>query len=125
MKVVKISIAVFLTVILVAVGGFKLYDYIGAAEFYNNSEKVFKTPGVNNSNFVPQGMTYDEESYLLDSIKQIKKEVHENNIMLNQMVEVINNWLINANQENENDFGRNVIANLISSFIDIGLLNKR
>ena len=62
MKVVLISIAVFLTVILVAVGGFKLYDYIGAAEFYNNSEKVFKTPGVNDSNFVPQGMTYDEAS---------------------------------------------------------------
>ena len=62
MKVVLISIAVFLALILVAVGGFKLYDYIGAAEFYNNSEKVFKTPGVNDSNFVPQGMTYDEES---------------------------------------------------------------
>ena len=62
MKVVLISVAVFLAVILVAVGGFKLYDYIGAAEFYNNSEKVFKTPGVNDSNFVPQGMTYDEAS---------------------------------------------------------------
>lgn len=62
MKVVLISIVAFLAVILVAVGGFKLYDYTGAAEFYNNSEKVFKTPGVNNSNFVPQGMTYDEES---------------------------------------------------------------
>ncbi|MBR2380998.1 MAG: hypothetical protein IKA84_00690 [Clostridia bacterium] len=62
MKVVLISIAVLLAVILLAVGGFKLYDYIGAAEFYNNSEKVFKTPGVNDSNFVPQGMTYDEGS---------------------------------------------------------------
>lgn len=62
MKVVLISIAVLLAVILLAVGGFKLYDYVGAAEFYNNSEKVFKTPGVNDSNFVPQGMTYDEES---------------------------------------------------------------
>ena len=62
MKGVLIAITVFLIVILVAVFGFKLYDYIGASEFYNNSEVAFKTPGVNNSNFVPQGMTYDEES---------------------------------------------------------------
>ena len=61
MKGVLIGIAIFLAVILVAVGGFKLYDYIGASEFYNNSEAVFKTPGVNDSNFVPQGMTYNEE----------------------------------------------------------------
>ncbi len=61
MKGVLIGIAIFLAVILVAVGGFKLYDYIGAAEFYNNSEAVFKTPGVSDSNFVPQGMTYNED----------------------------------------------------------------
>ena len=61
MKGVLIGITIFLAVILVAVGGFKLYDYLGAAEFYNNSEAVFKTPGVNNSNFVPQGMTYIPE----------------------------------------------------------------
>lgn len=61
MKGLLIGIAVFLAIILLAVGGFKLYDYIGAAEFYNNSEAVFKTPGVNDSNFVPQGMTYIPE----------------------------------------------------------------
>ena len=61
MKGVLIGIAIFLAVILVAIGGFKLYDYIGAAEFYNNSEVVFKTPGVNDSNFVPQGMSYIPE----------------------------------------------------------------
>lgn len=66
MKGVLIGITIFLAVILVAVGGFKLYDYLGAAEFYNNSEAVFKTPGVNNSNFVPQGMTYipEKETFL-------------------------------------------------------------
>lgn len=61
MKGVLIGITIFLVVILVAIGGFKLYDYIGAAEFYNNSEAVFNTPGVTDSNFVPQGMTYIEE----------------------------------------------------------------
>ena len=61
MRGVLIGIAIFLAVVLVAVLGFKLYDYIGAYEFYNNSEVIFKTPGVNDSNFVPQGMTYIEE----------------------------------------------------------------
>ena len=58
MRGVLIGLAIFLAVILVAVLGFKLYDYIGAFEFYNNSDVVFKTPGVDDSNFVPQGMAY-------------------------------------------------------------------
>ena len=62
MKHVLIALAVILGILLVAVLGFKLYDYIGAAEFYNNSEVVFATPGVYDSNFVPQGMTYDEKA---------------------------------------------------------------
>ena len=62
MKHVLIALAVILGILLVAVLGFKLYDYIGAAEFYNNSEVVFATPGVVDSNFVPQGMTYDEKA---------------------------------------------------------------
>ena len=62
MSKVLVVLAVFLAVILVAVLGFKLYDYIGAADFYNNSDVVFATPGVVDSNFVPQGMTYDAES---------------------------------------------------------------
>lgn len=55
-------LAIFLAVILAVLLGFKLYDYIMAFEFYNNSEVVFATPGVNDSNFVPQGMTYDAET---------------------------------------------------------------
>lgn len=62
MSKILVVLAVFVAIILVAVLGFKLYDYIGAADFYNNSEVVFATPGVADSNFVPQGMTYDEES---------------------------------------------------------------
>lgn len=61
MRHILIALAVLVSILLVAVLGFKLYDYIGAAHFYNNSEVVFKTPGVNDSNFVPQGMTYDTE----------------------------------------------------------------
>ena len=61
MRGVLIGIIVFLIIILVAVLGFKLYDYICAFDFYNNSEAVFETPGVDDSNFVPQGMTYVPE----------------------------------------------------------------
>lgn len=70
-------------------------------------------------------MTYEEESYLLDSIEQIKKETHENNVMLRQIVKVINTYLARHHQENEDDFNRNVLANLISSTIDINRLFKR
>ena len=70
-------------------------------------------------------MTYEEESYVLESIEQIKKETHENNVMLKQIINVINAYLARHHQENEEDFGRNVLANLISSTIDINRLFKR
>ena len=70
-------------------------------------------------------MTYDEESYILDSITQIKAEVCQNNMMLKDLCHVVNVYLANHHQENEDDFGRNVLANLISSSIDIGSLFRK
>lgn len=64
-------------------------------------------------------MTYKEEQYILDSIDQIKEETHLNNLMLCDICEVINVYLANHHKENEDDFGRNVLANLISQFIDL------
>ena len=63
-------------------------------------------------------MIYDEESYILDSILQIKAEVHENNLMLSQLCSVVNTWLSNHHRENEDDFGRNVLANIVSNIFD-------
>ena len=60
-------------------------------------------------------MTIEEESYIIDSIKQIKKETHENNIMLKHIIQYLNHQTMFAEQENMNDFGRNVLANLISN----------
>ena len=34
-------------------------------------------------------MTYKEESYVLDNVKQIAKETHENNIMFRRIIKVI------------------------------------
>ena len=82
-------------------------------------------------------MTYDEESYVLDTLKEIQetirspefkqliKETHENNIMLGQIIKVINTWIKHHQQENANDFNINVIANLISSRLDFNKIFKR
>lgn len=63
-------------------------------------------------------MTRKEERRLLT-------EVHENNIMLHQICEVINVYLGRHHQENEDDFNRNVLANFISSGFDFGRLGRR
>lgn len=75
-------------------------------------------------------MTYKEESYVLDTLKEIQdfirspafkqhiKETHENNIMLKQIIKVINTWIKHHPQENVNDFNMNVIANLISNIFE-------
>lgn len=76
-------------------------------------------------------MTSKEEDYVLDilediqdtirspAFKQLLRETHENNIMLKQIVKVINTYVANHHNENEDDFVRNVLANLISNKIDL------
>lgn len=64
-------------------------------------------------------MTRDEEIELLDNLERIRDETHENNIMLRQIVGFINHTILNARKENEDDFGRNVLANLISTNLNI------
>lgn len=82
-------------------------------------------------------MTYTEESYVLDTLKELKekirgmpleqliREIHENNMMLKQIIKVINTWLSHHNQENSNDFDRNVLANIISQVFDINKFIKK
>ena len=76
-------------------------------------------------------MTYNEATNLLNDIEDIKevirsptfdqllKETHENNIMLKEIIKFNNTYLSNHNNENDNDFFRNVLANLISNGINI------
>ena len=49
--------------------------------------------------------------------RQLLEEVHENNIMLHQICDVINVYLGRYHRENEDDFGRNVVANIVSKII--------
>ena len=69
-------------------------------------------------------MTYNEETEVLDSIERIKKKVNENNKMLRSIIKVLNYYLANAKNENEQDFGRNILANMISNMIDIGKFKR-
>ena len=69
-------------------------------------------------------MTYKEESYLLDTINGIAVEVHENNLMLRDICKVVNTYLANHNSENEDDFGRNILANMISNALELRGLGK-
>ena len=64
-------------------------------------------------------MTRDEQIELLDNLERIRDETHENNIMLKEIIKFINTYLSNHNNENDNDFFRNVLANLISNGINI------
>ena len=57
--------------------------------------------------------------------RQLFEEVHENKIMLHQICDVINIHLARFHQENEDDFNRNVLANLISSGINFDKLGRR
>lgn len=70
-------------------------------------------------------MTKKEEDYIFDSIEQIRIETHQNNVMLRQIIKVINTYISHHNTENEHDFMRNVLANLISGGLDINKLFRR
>ena len=50
-------------------------------------------------------------------MEELLRLVQENNLMLKQIIAYINGVNAQANIENENDFIRNVIANLISTSI--------
>lgn len=69
-------------------------------------------------------MTRKDEEYLLESIAQIKEETHLNNMMLYDLCDVVNVYLANHHKENEEDFGRNILANVLSQFIDIKNLRR-
>lgn len=69
-------------------------------------------------------MNRRDEEYLFECIEDIKSEVHENNKMLRQICGAINTYLANHQRENDEDFGRNVLANLISSSFEVGKIRR-
>lgn len=69
-------------------------------------------------------MTRRQERSLIEALDDIYSEVHENNVMLHQICQVVNTYLSRHHQENEDDFGRNVLANIVSSVFD-GRVRRR
>ena len=63
-------------------------------------------------------MTRRQEIDIINALGNIYSEVHENNIMLHQLCQAVNTYFARHHQENEDDFGRNVLANLISEAIE-------
>ena len=60
-------------------------------------------------------MTYREETYLLNTVKELKKTVDENNKMLRFIVQYISHNISRESNEEMEDFGRNVLANIVSN----------
>lgn len=65
-------------------------------------------------------MTRKDEEYLFDLVESLKAEVHENNRMLKSIIKVINTYLSRHHQENKEDFGRNLLANMLSETLGFG-----
>lgn len=63
-------------------------------------------------------MTYEEESYLLNTLTEIREEVHENNVMLKGIIQYIKSVMTRRVTDEENEFGRNVMANVMSEVFD-------
>ena len=70
-------------------------------------------------------MTRRQERSLIEALDDIYSEVHENNVMLHQICSVVNIYLANHHRENEDDFGRNVLANLLSGLVDLRGMGRR
>ena len=71
-------------------------------------------------------MTTREEKRLQESLDELMDIVMENNIMLHQICDVINFHHSRHNDENNEDFIRNILANLLSSGVDIkGFLGRK
>lgn len=74
-------------------------------------------------------MNYKEETFVLRTLKELRdfirspaykqlcRETHENNVMLKKLLAIEYARLKNHNKENEDDFGRNVLANALSETI--------
>ena len=54
---------------------------------------------------------------LLRLVRENNQLLKDNNRMLREIINAINIWLAHHQEENDNDFAKNVLANLISSFM--------
>ena len=68
-----------------------------------------------------------DEQYVLDTLDDIRKETHENNIMLQHICSYISyiDHVLSTHKNNEqNAFEQNVVANLVSELLHNIKVNK-
>ena len=63
-------------------------------------------------------MRYRDEQYVLDTLDDIRKETHENNIMLRQICSYIRYVYSHRQSDEQNAFEQNVFANIVSELFD-------
>ena len=63
-------------------------------------------------------MKYRDEKYVLDILDTIRKETHENNIMLRQICSYIRYVYSHRPSDEQNAFEQNVFANIVSELFD-------
>lgn len=70
-------------------------------------------------------MTKKDEDYLFRLVEKIRDETHENNVMLKAIIKYLTYEAQNATNENVNDFGRNILANMFSNMFELNNIIKR
>ena len=66
-----------------------------------------------------------DEEYLLRTTYENNRLLKDNNKMLKQIINVLNYYITHAQEENDNDFNRNIIANMISNLVDLRFLKRK
>lgn len=69
-------------------------------------------------------MKYRDEQYVLDTLDTIRKETHENNVMLQHICSYINSIISTRKDDEQNAFEQNVVANLVSELLHNIKINK-
>ena len=66
-----------------------------------------------------------DEEYLLRTTYENNRLLKDNNKMLKQIINVLNYYISHAQEENDSDFNRNIIANMISNLVDLRFLKRK
>ena len=66
-----------------------------------------------------------DEEYLLRTTYENNRLLKDNNKMLKQIIGVLNYYISHAQEENDNDFNRNIIANMLSNLVDVRFLKGK
>ena len=69
-------------------------------------------------------MRYKDEQYVLDTLDDIRKETHKNNVMLQHICSYIDHVLSTRKNDEQNAFEQNVVANLVSELLHNIKVNK-